>query len=168
MPRRARWPSWTIVLPDEQRQEVAWARRSLVATGMHRAALAELAPLLEKLRRAVRERRRVQMTLPRPKSAGGAPAGARPLRAGLPLGLVVRHRLLPPARAVRSFRVDRISELILLDETFDVAAGFDIQAYLATDMGFQPACGLRLRFAPQFAQVALDDRAAVGDGRTAA
>ena len=60
--------------------------------------------------------------------------------------------------AVRSFRVDRISELILLDETFDAAAGFDIQAYLATDMVFQPAVRARLRFAPQFAQVALDDR----------
>ena len=63
--------------------------------------------------------------------------------------------------AVRSFRVDRISELILLDEPFDAAAGFDVRAYLATDMRSQsePAVRMRLRFAPQFAQVALDDRA---------
>src|SRR5512137_2118545 len=50
------------VLPDEQRHEVAWARRSLVATGMQRTALAELAPIMETLRRAIRERRQVQMT----------------------------------------------------------------------------------------------------------
>jgi hypothetical protein len=43
------------VLPDEQRQEIAWARRSLVATGMNRADIAILTPSLEKLRRAVRE-----------------------------------------------------------------------------------------------------------------
>ncbi len=45
----------------DQRREVAWARRTLVATGMHRADHAPLAPLLEKLRRAARERRRMTM-----------------------------------------------------------------------------------------------------------
>ena len=43
------------VLPDEQRHEVAWARRTLLATGMHRSDVAALAPTLEKLRRAARE-----------------------------------------------------------------------------------------------------------------
>ena len=42
------------VLPDEQRHEVAWAQRSLVATGMHRADFTPLMPVLEKLRRAAR------------------------------------------------------------------------------------------------------------------
>ena len=49
------------VLPDEQRHEVSWARRALLAPGMHRADNAPLVPLLEKLRRATRERRRVGM-----------------------------------------------------------------------------------------------------------
>ena len=49
------------VLPDEQRHEVAWARRTLLATGMHRSDVATLAPLLEKLRRARAARRRVAM-----------------------------------------------------------------------------------------------------------
>ncbi len=49
------------VLPDEQRNEIAWARRSLVATGMQRADLSALAPTLEKLRRAAREQRRIEM-----------------------------------------------------------------------------------------------------------
>jgi predicted DNA-binding transcriptional regulator YafY len=47
------------VLPDEQRHEAGWARRTLVATGMHRSDQEPLVPLLEKLRRAARERRRV-------------------------------------------------------------------------------------------------------------
>ena len=49
------------VLPNEQRYEVAWARRTLVATHMHRADHRLLTPLLERLRRATRERRRIRM-----------------------------------------------------------------------------------------------------------
>ena len=53
----------------------------------------------------------------------------------------------------------RISELILLDETFDAAAGFDIQTYLATDMAFRNRpCGRGLRVVAQFVQVVLADR----------
>ena len=113
---------------------------------------------MEKLRRAIRERRQVHMTY---RSRGQDAARQRVLD---PYALVYRwgwwyvigHCHL--RAAVRSFRVDRISELILLDETFDAAAGFDIQTYLATDMAFQPAVRARLRFAAQFVQVALDDR----------
>lgn len=147
------------LLPDEQRHEVAWARRSLVATGMQRAALVELAPIMEKLRRAIRERRRVQLTY---RGRSQPEAIQRKLD---PYALVYRWGwwyvigYCHLREAVRSFRVDRIAELLLLDELFDAAAGFDIQAYLATDMRFQPTVRLRLRFAPQFAQVALDDRA---------
>ena len=146
------------LLPDEQRQEVAWARRSLVATGMQRIALSELAPVMEKLRRAIRERRQVQMTY------RGRGQGEERQRVLDPYALVYRWGWwyvigrCHLRAAVRSFRVDRISELILLDETFDAAAGFDIQTYLAADMAFQPSVRARLRFAAQFAQVALDDR----------
>lgn len=146
------------VLPEEQRHEVAWARRSLVATGMRRSALAELAPVMEKLRRATRERRRVQMTY------RGRGQGEALQRALDPYALVYRWGwwyvigFCHLRGAVRSFRVDRIGELVLSDETFDPVAGFDVQAYLAADKRFQPAVRARLRFAAQFAQVALDDR----------
>ena len=49
------------LLPEEQRHEVAWARRSLVALGLHQGDLAALAPTLETLRRAVHERCRVRL-----------------------------------------------------------------------------------------------------------
>jgi predicted DNA-binding transcriptional regulator YafY len=146
------------VLPDEQRHEVAWARRSLVATGMQRAALAELGPVMEKLRRAIRERRQVQLTY---RGRSRPEAQERKLD---PYALVYRWGwwytigYCHLRQAVRSFRVDRISELILLDETFNAATGFDVRAYLATDMRFQPEVHMRLRFAPQFGHVALDDR----------
>lgn len=146
------------VLPDEQRHEVAWARRSLVATGMQRSALAELAPLMERLRHAIRERRRVEMTY---RGRGQEEALRRVLD---PYALVYRWGwwyvigYCHLRGAVRSFRVDRIGELIVLNEGFDAPTGFDVRAYLATDMRFQPAVRARLRFAAQFAQVALDDR----------
>src|SRR5512147_196468 len=49
------------VLPEEQQNEIAWARRTLITTGMHRASLDALTPLLEKIRRAIHEQRRVLM-----------------------------------------------------------------------------------------------------------
>ncbi len=134
------------VLPDEQRHEVAWARRSLVATGMQRTALAALAPVMEKLRRAIRERRRVQMTY---RGRNQAEASQRALD---PYALVYRwgwwyvigHCHL--RGAVRSFRVDRITELILSGESFDstiaiIAPGSrgDIQPYIALGQGLRRA-----------------------------
>lgn len=146
------------VLPDEQRHEVVWARRTLLATGMHRADLEPLTSHLEKLRRATRERRQVTVNY-RGRSQ------PEPLQRDLdPYALIHRwgwwyvigHCHL--REAIRSFRVDRIIELVLLDETFDVPADFDIQAYLAMEPHTQPQVQVRMRFAPEAALLALDDR----------
>ena len=146
------------VLPDEQRHEVAWARRTLVATGMHRGDQEPLAPLLEKLRRAARERRRMTVVyrgLSQPE----------PLRRNFdPYALVHRWGwwyaigYCHLRQALRSFRVDRIVELALLDETFEAPADFDIRAYLASELYPQPPVTARLRFAPQWATIARDNR----------
>src|SRR5262245_59900208 len=48
-------------LPIEQRDEINWARRSLVATGLHRSDATAVSPLLEKLRGAVRQSRRISI-----------------------------------------------------------------------------------------------------------
>jgi predicted DNA-binding transcriptional regulator YafY len=147
------------VLPDEQRHEVAWARRTLLATGLHRADHAPLVPLLQGLRRATRERRRVRMiyrgrSQPQPIERAVDPY-ALVHRWGW--WYVVGHCHLRQAH--RSFRVDRIIELALLDETFNVPDDFDVQAYLAAEPHVQTAIRVRLRFAPEGALAALDDRA---------
>lgn len=146
------------VLPDEQRDEVAWARRTLVAIGMHRADHAPLAPLLEKLRRAARHRKCVRMryqSLNRPD----------PLeRVVDPYALVHRWGWWYAIanchlrQALRTFRVDRIKELTVLDETFQVAPDFDVQEYLVEDGWPPPALHVRMRFSPETAAEALDDR----------
>ena len=142
------------VLPDEQRQEIAWARRSLVATGMNRADIEMLAPQLEKLRRAVRENRRVSMTY----HSGSNPHGEQ--RELDPYALVHRagwwyvvgfcHLRL----ALRTFRVDRIAELTLTNQAFSVPADFDIHVYMAQEWQNIPQIKVRMSFAPQFSHLA--------------
>jgi predicted DNA-binding transcriptional regulator YafY len=147
------------VLPDEQRQEVSWARRALVATGMQRSGLESLSPNLEMLRRAVREQRRVQMV----SGSGSRPepqereldAYALVYRWGWWYVIGFCHL----RQEVRLFRLDRIQSLLLLSDKFEYPAGLDIREYV--DGVFQgPAQFLaRMRFFPEGASIALDNRA---------
>jgi predicted DNA-binding transcriptional regulator YafY len=142
------------LLPDEQRHEVAWARKSLVATGMHRSDLDALGETLEKLRRASRERRRIRMQY---QSRSQTETGDREFD---PYAIVHRwgwwyaigycHK----RQAVRTFRVDRIVELVLLEDGFDLPAEFDVRAYLAQEQAQQPGLLVTLRFAAQVAAMA--------------
>jgi predicted DNA-binding transcriptional regulator YafY len=146
------------VLPEEQRQEVAWARRALVATGLHRLNLESLAPHLEALRRAVRERRRVRLLY---RSSGAVEPTLRHLD---PYALVLRwgwwyvvgHCHL--RQGLRTFRLDRIQGTELLAQDFQPPPDFDIQEYLANEFLGQPLFQVRLRFDAQVAGVAMDNR----------
>jgi predicted DNA-binding transcriptional regulator YafY len=147
------------VLPDEQRQEVHWARRTLVATGMHRADHAALAPVLEQLRRAARQQRRVTI-------AYRGRGRREPLERVLdPYALVHRWGwwyvigYCHLRDALRIFRVDRIQELTLLRDTYEVPDDFDIHQYLAQETWFPPQIRVRMRFTPEAALTALDRRA---------
>jgi len=142
------------VLPDEQRHEIAWARRSLIATGLNRADIEMLAPRLEKLRWAVRENRRLSMTY----HSGSNPHGEqRELDA---YALIQRWGwwyvvgFCHLRQGVRTFRVDRISELNLQAQTFPAPVDFDIQAYMAQEWQNIPQIKVRMLFAPQFAHLA--------------
>ena len=48
--------------------------------------------------------------------------------------------------ATRSFRVDRIKELTILDSTFTLPEKFDIQQYLDTEPHTQHDLNIRLQF----------------------
>ncbi|MFZ5909772.1 MAG: helix-turn-helix transcriptional regulator [Chloroflexota bacterium] len=142
------------VLPNEQRDEVAWASRSLATTGLHRADMTLLTPTLDKLRRAVREYRRVSMTY----RSGSSP---HPVQRELdPYALVHRwgwwyvigHCHLRDE--VRSFRVDRIEALNLTAQVFPAPTEFDIRQYLARDWQAQPQVRVKMRFVPEMAHAA--------------
>jgi predicted DNA-binding transcriptional regulator YafY len=141
------------LLPEEQVREVAWARQSLVATGMNRADLKAQTPALEKLRRAIREHRSVQMNY----QSSQVP---HPSKRGLdPYGLVHRWGwwyvvgFCHVHKEIRTFRVDRILEVALLSKTFTPAPDFNLQEHLKNDLQAQTKIVARLRFEPEFADL---------------
>ncbi len=133
------------LLPEEQAREVAWARNSLVATGMNRSDLKALTPTLEKLRRAIREHRSLDMNY----QSNQIP---HPTRRRLdPYALVHRWGwwyvigFCHLRGEIRTFRVDRISEIILSDATFNILSDFDLQAHLKEELQAQPQVKARLK-----------------------
>jgi predicted DNA-binding transcriptional regulator YafY len=140
------------VLPNDQRQEVAWARRALVVSGLHRADADALLHNLESLRAAIRQLRRVSMDY---LGSGQSEPTRRQVD---PYALVHRWGWWYVAgfchlrQGVRLFRVDRIRDLEILEAAFQAPADFDIQAYLALEP--QPLLQVRLRFFPQGADLA--------------
>lgn len=146
------------VLPDEQRAQIARARRTLVATGMNRANLSEITPALELLRKAVGERRRVSLVY---RSASRPEPQAREID---PYALVHRWGwwyvvgYCHLREEVRSFRVDRVVSLTLTGEAFPAPGDFDIRAYLKDELEKQVLIDVRLKFHPRAAPIAAVNR----------
>lgn len=146
------------VLPDAQRSETAWARRSLVTTGLNRSDLAELTPMLEQMRRAIFERRRLVMVY----HNNNRPEATR--RELDPYALVHRWGwwyavgFCHLRKEVRSFRLDRIESLDMTDSKFAPPEHFDLNAFLAMDGEGQPRIVACMRFAPDFAHIAMSNR----------
>jgi len=142
------------ILPEQQRDEAAWARRALVTTGLYHPSLDAQAAILEKLRRATRETRQVEMIY---QSVSAPEPSARKLD---PYALALRwgwwyvvgycHTRL----GVRTFRIDRIQKLTVLNQGFDLPGEFDIHANLEQEQASWPGVPVMMRFAPQVAAIA--------------
>lgn len=147
------------VLPEEQRHEIAWARKSLVTTSMHRAPLDSLSPLLEKLRRAIREQKRVRMVY-----RGGSHREPQSRQVD-PYALVHRwgwwylFGLCHLRQAIRSFRIDRIVELTVQSSSFAIPSDFDIREHVSKAFESSMLVRARIRFAPEAAHIAMENRA---------
>jgi predicted DNA-binding transcriptional regulator YafY len=142
------------LLPDEQRHEAAWARRTLVATGMQRADLDALAPSLETLRLAARQYRRVRLSYQSQNQPQSTPRDLDPYALVHRWGWWYVIGFCHLRQAMRTFRVDRIQALELLETTFEPPSDFDLRAYLEHDLQAQPQITARMRFAPQAVHVA--------------
>lgn len=59
---------------------------------------------------------------------------------------------------IRTFRVDRISEITLLEETFVQAPRFNLQAYLKNETQTQPHMSVRLRFEADSSHIVAGNR----------
>ncbi len=146
------------ILPNEQRSEIDWARRSLITTGLHRADPTAFFPVLEELRRAVREHLRVSVAY---QSAVNKEATKRKIdpyalvfRAGLWYLVGYCHLRATP----RTFRVDRIQKLTALSQSFQMPEGFNIHEYLKNEFKDQAGIQARLRFIPEAAHIVRSNR----------
>ena len=146
------------VLPDEQRAEVAWAQRTLRAIGLNQADPSRSGPHLKTLWAAIHHRRVVTMRYrgrnqPEPLTRDFEPYV---LIHGWGRQYCLGYCHL--RQGIRSFRVDRILELTLLDQTFAVPADFDLETYVAAEPYFQRRVQVRLHFDPEAALQALDNQ----------
>jgi len=147
------------VLPDEQRREVAWARQAVLSIGTNWADPNLSVPYLERLRDALRERRRVRMRYRSRSQPQPEQRDVDPYKLVSRWGRQYYIGYCHQRQAVRTFRLDRIVELAVLDQMFVEPTDFNLQEYLATDSFFQPTVRARLRFGAEAALVALNNRA---------
>lgn len=142
------------ILPDEQRTEIAWARRALVVLGLHRSDPAALSPLLEAIRRGVCLQRRLELAY---QSSSNPEATDRVMD---PYALVHRGGwwylvgYYQFRQALRLFRVDRTRELSVQHETFQRPVDFEVRAYLDQVFEDQPGIQASLHFVPEAVQIA--------------
>jgi predicted DNA-binding transcriptional regulator YafY len=142
------------MLPGQQREEVSWARRALVTSGLYNPGLNALAAILEDLRCAIRGSQRVQLLY---QSAARPAPEIRQLD---PYALAFRWGwwylvgYCHTRQALRTFRLDRIRELAVWPQTFQPPANFDARAFLEEATHGQPQVQARLKFPREFAQAA--------------
>ena len=146
------------VLPDDQRQEAAWARRSLVALGLRRPEPDASTNWLETLRRAARDGRPVWM---RYQSSGRARAEERlvdPYALAQRWGWTYLVGYCHLREGLRSFRLDRIETLEPRPGQFAVPPRFDAREFLEGEFQHQPGVVARLRIDSQAAFIARANR----------
>jgi predicted DNA-binding transcriptional regulator YafY len=142
------------ILPDEQLNEIAWARRALVNTPLPRAGLHVFAAQLELLRRSLRDRKRVRLVY----QANNKPdtherefdAYALAYRSGWWYAIGYCHL----REDIRSFRVDRIQKLDVLDAKYEIPAEFNAQDFLAFEVQAEQGVPLRMRIEANMAYLA--------------
>lgn len=147
------------VLPDEQRGEVTWARRSLAATGMHRADLQELSPMLEQLRNCTRDQHQVRIRYEGSTKTDLNERVIDPYALAYRSGWWYLVGYCHLRQGLRTFRLDRIKELDALKSVFQRPQNFEIRAYLESAFKDQPSVRARLRFAPEAATIAASNLA---------
>jgi predicted DNA-binding transcriptional regulator YafY len=134
------------VLPDDQREEVAWARRSLISAGLRRELLDEHAETLEILRDALRERRRVRIQYQGSTQSRFQERNFSPYALAHDRGWWYAVGFCHLRGAIRTFRIDRIRNAALLEARAEIPADFDPRPYLRMERAEAEQIRVRLRF----------------------
>jgi predicted DNA-binding transcriptional regulator YafY len=147
------------VLPEALLQEVKQAQGRLVVTGWLRRDYDPWAPMLDELRRCVARRRQVRLVYQSFRQEI-TNRQVDPYALALQWGnwYLIGHCHL--RGQLRTFRVDRIQELDLSDETFEVPADFSAREYLLHMAQERPATYYRVavRFDPEVAHIVRERR----------
>jgi predicted DNA-binding transcriptional regulator YafY len=142
------------LLPEQQRDEVKWARRSLVSAGLTHPGLDAQSASLEALRRAMRSTHRVEMTYA--SASSGLPSARKldPYALAFRWGWWYVLGYCHTRREIRTFRIDRIQGLSLSDETFQPPVDFNAREFMAQAFQGQALVQARLRFSAKAARIA--------------
>ena len=141
------------LLPEQQHEEVNWARRTLVTAGLYHPSLDALAVLLESLRSAIRESYRVQLFYQSASKPNPETRQLDPYALAFRWGWWYVIGYCHTRRELRTFRLDRIQELTLLKQTFQAPVGFDARVFLEDSYRGQPQVLARLKFPRESAPV---------------
>jgi len=142
------------VLPEQQRDEVSWARSAVVATGLTHPGLEAQAGRLESLRGAIRENQRVEFLYQGSSRPAPATRKVDPYALAFRWGWWYVIGYCHSRQALRMFRIDRIRELRLLKEAFQVPEDFDAHDFLANSLQNQTQVQATLKFNKEDAQAA--------------
>ena len=133
------------VLPDDLRQQVAEARRSLVVGELTQRDYRPWAATIHTLRQCIIEHRCLELTY------RGYGRHEESHRVVAPYGLSFQWGLWYLVgycrfrQEVRTFRVDRIHEVKPLDQRFALPKDFSLRDYLARTMTFEPTYRVEVR-----------------------
>ncbi|MGD8176320.1 helix-turn-helix transcriptional regulator [Marinimicrobium sp. ARAG 43.8] len=147
------------VLPDDQLQEIAWARGNLITQGIPRINPNLNMEMLETLYQAVRQSTQVDMQY-QGKERHTNPEWRRinPYVLVYSWGRQYCVAYCHLRGAMRSFRVDRIQALRSLETSFEKPASFDPVEYMDEHFDPRPTQEVRLLFSAENATVAQDYR----------
>jgi predicted DNA-binding transcriptional regulator YafY len=142
------------VLPDDQLDEVAWARRSLITPGMRNKVLDEYAAVLVHIRDALRGHRRMQIAYQGGLQAEPTEREITPYVLAFRRGWWYAIGYCHLREAVRTFRVDRIHTAIVLEKSGEAPTDFDPLPYLQMESAPADAVHAQLRFDARFTYLA--------------
>lgn len=147
------------VLPDALLQEVRQAQRGLLVTGWLRRDYGPWAPILDDLRRAVARRRRTVLSYQSFRRET-TQRTVDPYALALQWGNWYLVGYCHLRAELRTFRVDRIQQVEIGSETFEVPASFSAREFLMRMAQERPATYYRVavRFDPEVAHIVRERR----------
>ncbi len=126
------------VLPDDLRQEVARARQSLVVGGLTRMDYRPWELTIHTLRQCIGDRRCVRLLYRGFARQEDSDRVVEPYALTFQWGLWYLVGFCHLRQAMRTFRVDRIQQVVPLEDRFTLPRDFSVREYLARSMSFEP------------------------------